>query len=60
MDSRFVPNITIGPPVIESIRKCTRLPLDVHLLIVEPERYMEKARYRCLQQLPVDSPLLSW
>ena len=41
MDGRFVPNITIGPPVIESVRKRTRLPLDVHLMIVEPERYIE-------------------
>jgi ribulose-phosphate 3-epimerase len=41
MDGRFVPNITIGPPVIESIRKRTRMPLDVHLMIVEPERYIE-------------------
>jgi ribulose-phosphate 3-epimerase len=41
MDGRFVSNITIGPPVIESIRKRTRLPLDVHLMIVEPERYIE-------------------
>jgi len=41
MDGRFVPNITIGPPVLESIRKRTRLPLDVHLMIVEPERYLE-------------------
>jgi ribulose-phosphate 3-epimerase len=41
MDGRFVPNLTIGPPVIESIRKRTRLPLDVHLMIVEPERYIE-------------------
>lgn len=38
MDGRFVPNLTIGPPVIESIRKRTRLPLDVHLMIEEPER----------------------
>ena len=41
MDGCFVPNLTIGPPVIESIRKRTRLPLDVHLMIVEPERYIE-------------------
>ena len=41
MDGRFVPNLTIGPCVIESIRKRTRLPLDVHLMIVEPERYIE-------------------
>jgi ribulose-phosphate 3-epimerase len=40
MDGRFVPNITIGPVVVEAIRKRTRLPLDVHLMIVEPERYL--------------------
>ena len=41
MDGRFVPNITIGPVVVEAIRKRTRLPLDVHLMIVEPERYIQ-------------------
>ena len=40
MDGRFVPNITVGPIVVEAIRKRTRLPLDVHLMIVEPERYI--------------------
>ena len=40
MDGRFVPNITIGIPVVESIRKVTDLSLDVHLMIVEPERYV--------------------
>ena len=40
MDGRFVPNITIGPLVVSAIRKRTRLPLDVHLMIVEPERYV--------------------
>ena len=40
MDGRFVPNITIGPVVVGAIRKRTRLPLDVHLMIVEPERYL--------------------
>jgi ribulose-phosphate 3-epimerase len=40
MDGRFVPNITIGPVVVEAIRKRTRLPLDVHLMIIEPERYI--------------------
>ena len=41
MDGRFVPNISIGVPVVASLRKATRLPLDVHLMIVEPERYIE-------------------
>jgi ribulose-phosphate 3-epimerase len=40
MDGRFVPNITIGPLVVAAIRKRTRLPLDVHLMIAEPERYI--------------------
>ena len=41
MDGRFVPNITIGPLLVEAARRSTRLPLDVHLMIVEPERYLE-------------------
>jgi ribulose-phosphate 3-epimerase len=41
MDGHFVPNITIGPPVIESIRKVTQLPLDVHLMIEDPDRYLK-------------------
>ena len=41
MDGRFVPNITIGPVVVAAVRAATRLPLDVHLMIVEPERYVE-------------------
>jgi len=40
MDGQFVPNITIGPPVIKSIRKATKLPLDVHLMVVDPDRYI--------------------
>ena len=40
MDGRFVPNITVGPVVVAAIRKRTRLPLDVHLMIVKPERYL--------------------
>ncbi len=39
MDGRFVPNITIGMPIVEALRKETRLPLDCHLMIVEPGRY---------------------
>jgi ribulose-phosphate 3-epimerase len=41
MDGHFVPNITIGPPVVASIRKVTRLPLDVHLMIENPDRYVD-------------------
>ncbi|HEY7288400.1 MAG TPA: ribulose-phosphate 3-epimerase [Vicinamibacterales bacterium] len=41
MDGHFVPNITIGPPVVKSIRKVTRLPLDVHLMITDPDRYID-------------------
>ena len=41
MDGRFVPNITIGPLIVEAVRRSTSLPLDVHLMIVEPERYVE-------------------
>jgi ribulose-phosphate 3-epimerase len=40
MDGRFVPNITVGIPVVESIRKITEMPIDVHLMIVEPEKYV--------------------
>jgi ribulose-phosphate 3-epimerase len=39
MDGHFVPNITIGPIVVESVRRVTKLPLDCHLMIMEPDRY---------------------
>lgn len=41
MDGHFVPNITLGPLVVEACRRSTKLPLDVHLMITEPERYVE-------------------
>ncbi len=41
MDGRFVPNITIGPLIVEALRPVTEKPLDVHLMIVEPEKYVE-------------------
>ncbi len=41
MDGRFVPEITMGPAIVRALRRATRLPLDVHLMIVEPERHLE-------------------
>jgi ribulose-phosphate 3-epimerase len=40
MDGHYVPNITIGPLVVEAVRRCTQVPLDVHLMIESPERYL--------------------
>ncbi len=42
MDGRFVPNITFGPPVVKACRKVSRLPFDCHLMIVEPQRYIDR------------------
>ena len=39
MDGHFVPNITVGPVVVESVRKVTKMPLDVHLMITDPDKY---------------------
>jgi ribulose-phosphate 3-epimerase len=44
MDGHFVPNLTIGPVVVQSVRKVTKLPLDVHLMIDEPSRYVADFR----------------
>jgi ribulose-phosphate 3-epimerase len=41
MDGHFVPNITMGPIVVEAVRRCTRLPLEAHLMITNPEQYIE-------------------
>ncbi len=41
MDGHFVPNITIGPPVVRAVKRATALPLDVHLMISDPDRYLE-------------------
>jgi len=41
MDGRFVPNLTFGSKIIKSVRKLTKLPLDVHLMVVEPENYFD-------------------
>ena len=40
MDGHFVPNLTVGPPVVKSLRRATRLPLDCHLMIEDPDRYI--------------------
>src|SRR5689334_7913285 len=44
MDGHFVPNLTIGPLVVEAMRRCTKLTLDVHLMITEPVRYAPEFR----------------
>jgi ribulose-phosphate 3-epimerase len=49
MDGRFVPNLTIGPPVVEALRRATDLPLDIHLMIERPEDTLE--RYLCGVQM---------
>jgi ribulose-phosphate 3-epimerase len=41
MDGHFVPNITIGPPVVKALKRVSRIPLDVHLMIEHPDRYIE-------------------
>ncbi|MBX5483105.1 MAG: ribulose-phosphate 3-epimerase [Myxococcaceae bacterium] len=41
MDGRFVPNITLGPVIVEAVKRSTKLPVDVHLMIVEPEKYID-------------------
>jgi len=42
MDGRFVPNLTVGPAVVAALRAVTKLPIDVHLMILEPERYVDE------------------
>jgi ribulose-phosphate 3-epimerase len=44
MDGRFVPNLTLGPLVVEAIRRCTRLPLDVHLMVADPDPLLRPFR----------------
>src|ERR1019366_6055943 len=41
MDGQLVPNITIGPPVVQAIKRVATVPLDVHLMITDPDRYIE-------------------
>jgi ribulose-phosphate 3-epimerase len=53
MDGRFVPNISMGFPILDAIRKRTRLPLDLHLMIVEPEKYLSEFAARGADMLTV-------
>src|SRR5688572_15962260 len=53
MDGRFVPNLSMGFPILDAIRKRTRLPLDLHLMIVEPEKYLPEFAARGADMLTV-------
>ena len=53
MDGHFVPNLTFGPPVIEKLKKVTRLPLDVHLMIEQPERLLQDFQKAGADQLTI-------
>jgi ribulose-phosphate 3-epimerase len=53
MDGRFVPNISMGFPILDAIRRRTRLPLDLHLMIVEPEKYLPEFAARGADMLTV-------
>ncbi len=53
MDGRFVPNISMGFPILDAVRKRTRLPLDLHLMIVEPEKYLAEFAARGADMLTV-------
>jgi ribulose-phosphate 3-epimerase len=53
MDGRFVPNLSMGFPILDAIRKRTRLPLDLHLMIVEPEKYLAEFAARGADMLTV-------
>ncbi len=55
MDGRFVPNITIGPKVVQAVRKATSLPIDVHLMIVEPEKFIHEFAHAGADYLTVHS-----
>src|SRR6476646_11502425 len=42
MDGQFVPNITLGPAIVKALRKATTIPLDLHLMIVDPDRFIDE------------------
>ena len=57
MDGRFVPNITLGPLIVQAVRRATAKPLNVHLMVVEPERHIagfaEIGRASCRERVSV-------
>src|SRR5438445_13705114 len=62
MDGHFVPNITMGPMIVEAVRRCTSLPLEAHLMITNPQDYIEdfaKAGADVIIVHQVDCPLLN-
>jgi ribulose-phosphate 3-epimerase len=55
MDGRFVPNISFGPAIVAAVRACTAKPLNVHLMIVEPERYLDDFAHAGADHLLIQS-----
>src|SRR5271156_3099629 len=55
MDGHFVPNLTMGPPIVKSLRPITRLPLETHLMITDPDAYLD-----AFAQAGADSFLVHW
>ena len=52
MDGHFVPNLTVGPPVVSSVKAVTRLPIDVHLMLEQPDRFVEAFFAASLRRRP--------
>jgi ribulose-phosphate 3-epimerase len=60
MDGHFVPNLTMGPPVVKALYRVARVPLDVHLMIEEPDRYVEAFVDAGAAPVPLTAGCQSW
>ena len=58
MDGHFVPNLTIGPAAVKAVRRVTKLPLEVHLMVTDPDRYLEVFAAAGAQTLTVHAEVL--